>query len=97
MRCRIHRLFCRHSANLQVSIPERSTPVSKTLRLPKAPYLIAKRKINHMNTLTRTILPLSVGILGVLILNSCSAGIPKGATAVQNFNADKYLGKWFEI
>lgn len=50
-----------------------------------------------MNKLTNTILPLSVGILGVLILNSCSAGIPKGATAVQNFNADKYLGKWYEI
>ena len=24
-------------------------------------------------------------------------GIPDGVTAVQNFNKDKYLGKWYEI
>lgn len=50
-----------------------------------------------MNKLSKTILPLSVGIIGILLLNSCAAGIPKGATAVQNFESDKYLGKWYEI
>lgn len=50
-----------------------------------------------MNKLSKTILPLSVGIIGILLLKSCAAGIPKGATAVQNFESDKYLGKWYEI
>ena len=30
------------------------------------------------------------------IFTSC-VGIPEGVTAVQNFNKDKYLGKWYEI
>jgi len=30
------------------------------------------------------------------IFTSC-VGIPDGVTAVQNFNKDKYLGKWYEI
>jgi apolipoprotein D and lipocalin family protein len=32
----------------------------------------------------------------VLSLNSC-ASIPKGARAVQPFNKNRYLGKWYEI
>ena len=40
---------------------------------------------------------MAAGVLGLLILNSCSVGIPENAVAVQNFNADKYLGKWYEI
>lgn len=32
----------------------------------------------------------------VTIFTSC-VGIPDGVTAVQNFNKDKYLGKWYEI
>ena len=32
----------------------------------------------------------------VTIFTSC-VGIPEGVTAVQNFNKDKYLGKWYEI
>ena len=39
----------------------------------------------------------AVGIVGLALLSSCSVGIPKGATAVQNFNSEKYLGKWYEI
>lgn len=39
----------------------------------------------------------TVGIVGLALLNSCSVGIPKGATAIQNFNSKKYLGKWYEI
>lgn len=35
-------------------------------------------------------------LLGVAILFSCST-ISKGAAAVQNFNKEKYLGKWYEI
>lgn len=49
----------------------------------------------------RTFLKFTLGLLaagaGIQILNSCSVGIPKGATAVQNFEAEKYLGKWYEI
>lgn len=49
------------------------------------------------NKLTKLALPVSLGILGLMIFNSCSVKIPKGATAVQNFDAQKYLGKWYEI
>lgn len=50
-----------------------------------------------MKTFQKIAIPVSLGILGLIILNSCSVGIPKGATAVQNFNADKYMGTWYEI
>ncbi len=50
-----------------------------------------------MKTFQKIAIPVSLGVLGLLILNSCSVGIPKGATAVQNFNADRYLGIWYEI
>lgn len=50
-----------------------------------------------MKTFQKIAIPVSLGILGLFILNSCSVGIPKGATAVQNFKADKYLGTWYEI
>lgn len=39
----------------------------------------------------------AVGIVGLGLLSSCAVGIPKGATAVQNFDSKKYLGKWYEI
>jgi len=32
----------------------------------------------------------------LFVINSCSS-IPKGATAIQDFKKDKYLGKWYEI
>ncbi|MCJ7935179.1 MAG: lipocalin family protein [Chryseobacterium sp.] len=50
-----------------------------------------------MKTLHKIILPVSLGALGLLIFNSCSVGIPKGATAVNNFDVKKYLGRWYEI
>jgi apolipoprotein D and lipocalin family protein len=50
-----------------------------------------------MKNLKKIALPLAAGLIGLALLNSCSVGIPKGATAVKNFNADKYLGKWYEI
>ena len=50
-----------------------------------------------MKNLKKIAIPLTVGILGALFLSSCSAGIPKSATAVQNFKAEKFLGKWYEI
>ncbi len=50
-----------------------------------------------MKTLKKIIIPASLGILGVFLFNSCAVGIPKGATAVQDFDSEKYLGKWYEI
>ena len=50
-----------------------------------------------MKTLPKIAIPISLGILGLMIFSSCSVGIPKGAKAVQNFKSDKYLGKWYEI
>lgn len=50
-----------------------------------------------MKTFQKIAIPVSLGIIGFLILNSCSVGIPKGATAISNFNSEKYLGKWYEI
>lgn len=32
-----------------------------------------------------------------MFFNSCSTSIPANATAVQNFEKEKYLGKWYEI
>lgn len=47
---------------------------------------------------TRYIVSASI-LVGIgLILNSCSSKqIPEKATAVQNFDKAKYLGKWYEI
>lgn len=50
-----------------------------------------------MKTLNKIAIPVSLGIIGFLIFNSCSVGIPKGATAIKNFNSEKYLGRWYEI
>jgi apolipoprotein D and lipocalin family protein len=37
-----------------------------------------------------------IGIVGILTFHSCST-IPKGVIAVQPFDKEKYLGKWYEI
>ncbi|WP_419868394.1 lipocalin family protein [Chryseobacterium sp. CT-SW4] len=50
-----------------------------------------------MKNLQKIVIPVSLGVLGILLFNSCSVGIPKGATAVTNFNSEKYLGTWYEI
>ncbi|MGG5210187.1 lipocalin family protein [Chryseobacterium sp. MIQD13] len=50
-----------------------------------------------MKTLQKIAVPVTLGVLGLMIYNSYSAGIPKGATAVNNFDAKKYLGRWYEI
>jgi apolipoprotein D and lipocalin family protein len=50
-----------------------------------------------MKTFHKIAIPVSLSILGLIIFNSCSVGIPKGATAVQNFDSEKYLGTWYEI
>lgn len=42
-------------------------------------------------------IPVTLGILGLFMINSCSVGIPEGATAINNFQSDRYLGKWYEI
>ena len=47
--------------------------------------------------LKKIIFPIGAAVLGILIFSSCSVGIPKGATAIQNFEAEKYLGKWYEM
>ena len=39
---------------------------------------------------------IAIMALVATIFTSC-VGIPDGVTAVQNFNKDKYLGKWYEI
>lgn len=48
-------------------------------------------------TFSKILIPVSLGIIGLIVLNSCSVAIPDKATAVQNFDTDKYLGKWYEI
>ena len=49
------------------------------------------------NTLLKIAVPVSLGFVGLFLLNSCSAGIPAGANAIQNFDSEKYLGQWYEI
>lgn len=51
-------------------------------------------KVGKMITLAGATLTLAVG--SVLFLNSCQT-LPKGAIPVQNFDAERYLGKWYEI
>jgi apolipoprotein D and lipocalin family protein len=51
----------------------------------------------QMKNFKKIIVPVSLGFLGLLFFSSCSVGIPEGAKAVQNFKAEKYLGKWYEI
>lgn len=41
-------------------------------------------------------LALTVGFLVLLLLSSCT-GVPEGLEPVTGFEADRYLGKWFEI
>lgn len=50
-----------------------------------------------MKTFQKIAIPVSLGIIGLLLFNSCSVGIPEGATAIKGFNSEKYLGKWYEI
>lgn len=35
-------------------------------------------------------------LIGIVLLTACT-GIPDGVTVVQPFNAERYLGKWYEI
>ena len=49
------------------------------------------------NPFLKIAVPISLGILGILIFKSCSVGIPEKANAIQNFDSEKYLGKWYEI
>ena len=58
---------------------------------------ITEKIVTMKNQFIKIAIPVSLGILGLVILNACSAGIPKGANAVQNFESEKYLGKWYEI
>ena len=45
----------------------------------------------------KIITPIAIGAIGITIINSCSIKIPEKAEPIKNFNADKYLGKWYEI
>ncbi len=42
-------------------------------------------------------IPLAAGAAAVLLYNACTPSMPKGALPVQDFDATKFLGKWFEI
>lgn len=44
-----------------------------------------------MKLLKNVVLPLSAGILGLLIFNSCSVRIPEGATAVKDLRRTDIL------
>jgi apolipoprotein D and lipocalin family protein len=50
-----------------------------------------------MKTIHKIILPVSLGALGLIVFNSYSVRIPRGASAVKNFDLKKYLGRWYEI
>lgn len=50
-----------------------------------------------MKNFQKVAIPVSLGILGLVIFNSFSVGIPKGAVAVAHFKPEKYMGKWYEI
>ena len=56
-------------------------------------FLCYANKPLIMNNVT---LPILVITIMALFFQSCSS-IPKGAEAVNNFDKEKYLGKWYEI
>lgn len=45
----------------------------------------------------KILIPLSLGLIGLFVFNSCKAKIPAGAEPVRNFDKERYLGKWYEI
>lgn len=45
----------------------------------------------------KLLFPVVLCVSSLVILNSCKVSIPKGATAVKNFDVNQYLGKWYEI
>lgn len=49
-----------------------------------------------MKSGTKIILGAALSLAAIKLLSSCSS-IPKNARAVENFNADRYLGSWYEI
>ncbi len=53
------------------------------------------KKYNNMKN--RYIFPVLIGAGILFALSSCGGGIPGKATAVNNFDSTKYLGKWYEI
>ncbi|MBE9600186.1 lipocalin family protein [Pedobacter sp. MC2016-24] len=51
-----------------------------------------------MKKIDKIYVALAVGVVAATVISSCAAvSIPKGAKAVEPFNKDKYLGKWYEI
>lgn len=50
-----------------------------------------------MRKVSKILIGLAAAGIGASFLSSCSVGIVDGAKAVQNFEAEKYLGKWYEI
>jgi apolipoprotein D and lipocalin family protein len=38
-----------------------------------------------------------IALTAVLLLGGCSTGLPPGVTPVQDFELQRYLGKWYEI
>ena len=52
--------------------------------------------IKIMNS-KKILIPLSLGLIGLFVFNSCKAKIPAGAEPVRNFDKERYLGKWYEI
>lgn len=50
-----------------------------------------------MKNTKKIIASFGLAFFGLMVFNSCSVGIPEGATAIKNFNVDKYMGKWYEI
>lgn len=38
-----------------------------------------------------------ITLTAVLLLGGCSTGLPPGVTPVQDFDLQRYLGKWYEI
>lgn len=47
--------------------------------------------------ISKIIIPAISVAAGAFLLSSCFTGMPKGAEPVTGFEAEKYLGKWYEI
>ncbi len=53
--------------------------------------------ILSLNLRIMSLVGLALSLILVFYIAGCSTGLPEGMPAVDNFELDKYLGKWYEI
>ena len=58
--------------------------------------MAANRVANRMTNRLNNVIARCLGVFVCLLLAGC-LGSPEGVTAVNNFQLDRYLGRWYEV